>query len=200
MHYGGHLPARRRMGSRESRVLDWCPCAGGAASLTELVIVGLGPWGCARSSGWCAARTGEPYTAKAVGASDVTGACQPVICTSDALDTLTGHPGARRLVDAKGELLPLVFAKMQVGYYTQAALLTEGAAEAGAVRRRLRCAWASSSFEPAIKDLATRYDPRAQVAPPSAPKAGVVGSSSSPPRGGHGEREHQPAALTATSG
>ena len=104
-------------------------------------------------------RTGEPYTAKAVGATDVTGVYQPVICTPDALDALKGRPGARRLVDARGELFPLVFAEMQVGYYTQASLLAKGAAEAAAVRRQLERAWSASTFGPAVEDLATRYGP-----------------------------------------
>lgn len=104
-------------------------------------------------------RSGDPYTAKAVGAVDVTGTYRPVICTEDAIAQLTGHPGSRRQVDARRELFPLVFAEMQVGYYTQAARLAGSDAEADAIRRRLTCAWSSAELASSVGELAARYGP-----------------------------------------
>jgi uncharacterized NAD(P)/FAD-binding protein YdhS len=103
-------------------------------------------------------RSGLPFTAKSVTGSDLTGAYEPVICTPDAFDALSGRTnGSRRLVDVRRELLPMMFAEMYVRYYAQVALLDGSAAEEAAVRQRLGDAWTRGNFDQERARLAARY-------------------------------------------
>jgi hypothetical protein len=106
-------------------------------------------------------RSGLPFTAKSVTGSDQTGAYQPVVCTPEAFDRLSGRAsGVRRQVDVRTELLPLLFAEMSVRYYGQLALAASGTETAAAeVRDALAAAWAGNSFEAELARLATRFGP-----------------------------------------
>jgi hypothetical protein len=104
-------------------------------------------------------RSGLPFTAKSVTGVDRTGVYKPIICTPDALDTLSGrNNGHRRLVDVRSELLPLLFAEMSSRYYSQVAFQESGSrADGASVRGRLQTAWLRDRFDHEIASLAIRY-------------------------------------------
>ena len=94
-------------------------------------------------------RGGYPYAAKSFAAADPMGCYEPVICTPDAVARLQqreGSTGRKRQIDAREELLPLVFAEMELCYYVNAAWQSGGPPEAEQVRGRLLDAWASGTF------------------------------------------------------
>jgi homoserine O-succinyltransferase len=104
-------------------------------------------------------RSGYPYCAKSPGAGDPMGEYQPVICTSEAVARLQGgqHGGGRRQLDARAELLPLVFAEMELRYYTCAAFARGGRLAAEQVRTRLVDAWRQGSFSEQAEQLVGLY-------------------------------------------
>ena len=102
-------------------------------------------------------RSGYPYCAKPFGAADPVGDYRPAICTVEAIARLKGAPGPKRQMDARSELLPLVFAEMELCYYTQAAQLKAGKAAAARVKARLLSAWAEGTFIEERGRLAKRY-------------------------------------------
>lgn len=104
-------------------------------------------------------RSGYPYCAKSFGASDPMGEYKPAICTVDAVASLQERDplGAKRQIDARGELLPLVFAEMELHYYTCAAGLKDGAPAAREVGERLIGAWSAGTFVHERAQLAARY-------------------------------------------
>jgi uncharacterized NAD(P)/FAD-binding protein YdhS len=111
-------------------------------------------------------RSGLPFTAKTVTGRDRSDVYEPLICTDQALDALSGRSnGRRRLVDVRRELLPLLFAEMHARYYAQVAFQASGARADGAeVRARLRAAWDQGRFEQEVAGLAARFgsfDPEA---------------------------------------
>jgi hypothetical protein len=101
-------------------------------------------------------RSGLPFTAKPVSGSERVNVYEPLICTPEAVDALTGRSsGRRRQVDVRTELLPLLFAEMYVRYYSQMAFQAEGTRAAGAaVRERLRAAWVERRFAEELARLA----------------------------------------------
>lgn len=103
-------------------------------------------------------RSGLPFTAKSVTGTDLAGSYQPVICTQDALDALSGRSnGHQRLVDVRRELLPLMFAESYVRYYTQAALQRGESAEGAMIGERLRTAWTHARFDDELAQMRARY-------------------------------------------
>ena len=67
-------------------------------------------------------RSGYPYCAKSFATADPVGDYEPAICTMDAVAALKRHDdGSKRYIDARHELLPLVFAEMELCYYVTAA-------------------------------------------------------------------------------
>jgi hypothetical protein len=104
-------------------------------------------------------RSGLPFTSKSVTGRDRSDVYKPLICTDERLDRLSGRwHGRRRLVDVRGELLPLLYAEMNARYYAQLAFQEAGTAAAGAaVRERLAVAWAAGRFEDERKRLAARH-------------------------------------------
>lgn len=104
-------------------------------------------------------RSGVPYCAKSATGVDPYGQYQPVVCTPEEFEALT-HPNGsrvRRHVDFRAELLPLIFAEMQARYYTHAASLADGGAEAASVRAVLREGWVDGHFEKAVDTLEPQY-------------------------------------------
>jgi hypothetical protein len=91
-------------------------------------------------------RHGFPYCAKPFGAQDPVGGYVPAICTVEAIERLKGAPGPKRQVDARAELLPLVFAEMELCYYTRSAELEGGPAAGEHTKRALVEAWAAGTF------------------------------------------------------
>ena len=81
-------------------------------------------------------RSGVPYCAKSAHGVDPTGDYQPVVCTPEAFRELTNPLGSplRRRVDFRNDLLPLLYAEMQVRYYVFSALRRDGATAAQLVR------------------------------------------------------------------
>ena len=105
-------------------------------------------------------RSGQPYLAKPLGASDPTGEYVPVICTPAAAAGLRtsddGQPN-QGSVDFRRDLLPLILAEMQVRFYHQSALIDAGASAAEEVSRVLSKAWSEGCFTDAVGRYAKRY-------------------------------------------
>ncbi len=106
-------------------------------------------------------RSGQPYAAKPLGASDPTGDYVPVICTPAAAASLRGCEDGvpvRGAVDFRRDFLPLVLAEMQVRFYRQSAAIAEGTPRAvDEVTRVLAKAWSEGRFAAAVDAYATRY-------------------------------------------
>lgn len=104
-------------------------------------------------------RRGYPYCAKSLGAADPMGDYKPAICTVEVVSQLklAGPEGEKRQIDARRELLPLVFAEMELHYYVSAAHLAEGAEVAGAVREALVEAWRTGTFSEERARLSHAY-------------------------------------------
>lgn len=108
-------------------------------------------------------RSGYPYCAKAFGAADPVGDYRPAICTPEAIEALRrvprpgAAPGTGHRLDARRELLPLVFAEMELCYYTTAARAALGPREAEAVKAALVEAYRQGRFDRAKADIAGRY-------------------------------------------
>ena len=103
-------------------------------------------------------RGGMPTCAKSATGVDSTGLYQPVICTQDVFERLTGQArGGRRRVDFRADLLPLLFAEMQARYHTQAAMLDGGQAAADEVSASVGRAWAEGHFEKTLAELERRH-------------------------------------------
>ena len=104
-------------------------------------------------------RSGVPYCAKSAHGVDPTGEYQPVVCTPAAFKEMTNPSGSplRRRVDFRNDLLPLLFAEMQVRYYVHSALLRGGLSAASLVRDQLQSNWAAGTFARAIDRLEPTY-------------------------------------------
>lgn len=110
-------------------------------------------------------RGGLPHWAKAVGTIDVTDSYTLGIWTPEAMDKLRRQAargtGAGTL-DARRDILPLVFAEMQLRFFSQSASLATGPTGAAAVTARLVRAWAEGRFPAEVDTLARvfgRFDP-----------------------------------------
>jgi uncharacterized NAD(P)/FAD-binding protein YdhS len=104
-------------------------------------------------------RSGVPYCAKSAHGVDPTGDYQPIVCTPEAFREMTNPSGSplRRRVDFRNDLLPLLYAEMQVRYYIHSAFRGSGAATAALVRDQLQASWASGTFARAIDRLEPMY-------------------------------------------
>ncbi len=113
-------------------------------------------------------RSGVPYCAKSAHGVDPTGDYQPVVCTPAAFREMTNPSGSplRRRVDFRNDLLPLLYAEMQVRYYTHAAYLRGGLPAAALVRDQLQSNWNAGTFSRAVDRLEStygRFDPASVV-------------------------------------
>ena len=114
-------------------------------------------------------RSGVPYCAKSSVGTDPTGDYRPVICTPEVFAAIRGTADngvARRPVDLRRELLPLLFTEMRTRYYLHAAATAGGAAEARRTREQLRSGWLAGTFDEVASALALRhgsFDPREQL-------------------------------------
>ncbi len=109
---------------------------------------------------YLASRSGLAYCAKAVSGVDETGEYEPTIATPSLFDrrhraTNGTFPG--RSLDLRADLLPPIFAEMQLRYYQQAANLAGGPDPAAAVRQCLTSAWKSGNFSAAIETCEREY-------------------------------------------
>jgi uncharacterized NAD(P)/FAD-binding protein YdhS len=106
-------------------------------------------------------RSGVPYCAKSANGVDPTGDYQPVVCTPEAFRELTNPLGSplRRRVDFRNDLLPLLYAEMQIRYYVFSALRRNGASAAQLVRDQLESSWLAGTFARAIDRLEPSYGP-----------------------------------------
>jgi uncharacterized NAD(P)/FAD-binding protein YdhS len=104
-------------------------------------------------------RSGVPYCAKAVHGVDPTGEYQPIVCTPEAFREMTNPLGSplRRRVDFRNDLLPLLFAEMQVRYFVHSAFLRGGPSAASLVRDQLHSNWVAGTFARAIDRLEPTY-------------------------------------------
>ena len=76
----------------------------------------------------------------------------------EAVAALKRHDdGTKRFIDARHELLPLVFAEMELCYHMTAARQADGPEEARSVRELLVEAWASGTFAEVRALLAGKY-------------------------------------------
>ncbi|MGA7834249.1 MAG: FAD/NAD(P)-binding protein [Acidimicrobiales bacterium] len=106
-------------------------------------------------------RSGVPYCAKSAHGVDPTGDYRPVVCTPEAFMALTTPRGSplRRRVDFRNDLLPLLFAEMDVRYYTHAARLRGGEPAATLARDILERGWREGTFQRALDRLESMYGP-----------------------------------------
>jgi uncharacterized NAD(P)/FAD-binding protein YdhS len=106
-------------------------------------------------------RSGVPYCAKSAHGVDPTGDYQPIVCTPAAFREMTNPLGSplRRRVDFRNDLLPLLYAEMQVRYYVHSAFRRSGASTAALVRDQLQAGWISGNFARAVDRLEPTYGP-----------------------------------------
>ncbi|HTT92584.1 MAG TPA: FAD/NAD(P)-binding protein [Acidimicrobiales bacterium] len=104
-------------------------------------------------------RGGYPYCGKSFAAADPVGDDEPLICTAEAVARLQqpDDAGPKRQINAREELLPLVFAEMELCYYANAARRSNGAAQTEQVKARLVDAWARGTFARERELLAQHY-------------------------------------------
>lgn len=104
-------------------------------------------------------RSGVPYCAKSAHGGDPTGDYQPAVCTPEAFREMTNPAGSplRRRVDFRNDLLPLLFAEMQVRYYIHSAFRRGGVSTASLVRDQLQASWRAGSFARALDRLEPIY-------------------------------------------
>jgi FAD-NAD(P)-binding len=104
-------------------------------------------------------RSGYPFCAKSIGTADPVGGYEPAICTAEAVRRLHQSEGgnADRPIDARKELLPLVFGEMTLRYYTHSAELEHGPEAAARVHADLVGAWVAGTFEEACASYAVAY-------------------------------------------
>ena len=105
-------------------------------------------------------RGGFPQCAKAVGAVDISDDYELGIWTPKALASLRGPAsgaGRPRRLDARKEILPLIFAEMQLRFYSQSAWLAGGTTGAAEIRERLVRAWGAGQFAGEVEVLARAY-------------------------------------------
>jgi hypothetical protein len=104
-------------------------------------------------------RSGFPFCAKSIGTADPVGGYEPAICTTEAVRRLhqsdSGNPD--RPIDAREELLPLVFGEMTLRYYTHAAQLEHGPEAADRVHADLVGAWVAGTFEESCARYTVAY-------------------------------------------
>jgi hypothetical protein len=113
-------------------------------------------------------RSGVPYLAKSAHGVDPTGDYQPLICTAETFAQLTNPVGSplRRRLDFRNDLLPLLFAEMQVRYYSFAAYQKGGPTAVAMTRDILESGWREGRFARAIDRLEPvygRFDPASHV-------------------------------------
>ncbi|HEV3187378.1 MAG TPA: FAD/NAD(P)-binding protein [Acidimicrobiales bacterium] len=113
-------------------------------------------------------RSGVPYCAKSMHGVDPTGDYQPIVCTPAAFKEMTNPSGSplRRRVDFRNDLLPLLFAEMQVRYLIHSAYLMGGSSASASVRDQLQASWEAGTFAQAVDLLTPTYgsfDPAAVV-------------------------------------
>ncbi len=101
-------------------------------------------------------RSGYPYCAKSLGTADPLGDYEPLICTPAAIDALR-QASPRGQIDARQQLLPVVFAEMELRYYSRAVEIDQGTDAAEAVRQDLAATWGRGTFEAALRTYAGRY-------------------------------------------
>lgn len=102
-------------------------------------------------------RSGYPYCAKPTGGRDPVGSYVPVICTPAVAANLRASGAERGGVDARSELLPLVFAEMHVRWLAQRALAVDGPRHSNAVVEGLIQAWDGGRFHQHVSELSERY-------------------------------------------
>jgi uncharacterized NAD(P)/FAD-binding protein YdhS len=104
-------------------------------------------------------RSGMPCCAKSATGVDSTGTYEPVVCTAEMFETLSGRTRGRgrRRVDFRQDLLPLLFSEMKARYHSQSALKQDGEAASAEVARKLRAAWAGGYYDKAVAALEESY-------------------------------------------
>jgi hypothetical protein len=105
-------------------------------------------------------RGGLPHWAKAVGTIDVTDTYQLGIWTHEAIERLhrqVGDGPRTGRLDARRDIMPLVFAEMQLRYYSQSAFLENGARGAAEITDLLVQAWAEDRFGMMVDRLSQVY-------------------------------------------
>ena len=113
-------------------------------------------------------RSGVPYCAKPVHGVDPTGDYQPIVCTPEAFREMTNPLGSplRRRVDFRNDLLPLLYAEMQVRYLIHSAFLRGGSSAATSMREQLHSDWLTGNFDRAVdhfEPMYGRFDPASCV-------------------------------------
>jgi uncharacterized NAD(P)/FAD-binding protein YdhS len=110
-------------------------------------------------------RGGLPHCAKAVGTVDVSDSYELRIWTPEAIQRLRTRvvaDGLSRGLDARRDILPMVFGEMQLRFYSQSAALVRGAAAATETADRLVRAWTDNRFSSEVEAYAQvygRFDP-----------------------------------------
>jgi uncharacterized NAD(P)/FAD-binding protein YdhS len=101
-------------------------------------------------------RTGYPYCARDSKGRSSRTPHHPAICTPEAVKAIKrAHPMGE--IDVRRDFLPLLFAEMQLRYYTRAAALVDDTVVAAKVYAELARAWRKGGYAEMIDQLATRY-------------------------------------------
>jgi uncharacterized NAD(P)/FAD-binding protein YdhS len=101
-------------------------------------------------------RTGYAYCARDSRGRPTGAPYQPAICTPEAVEALKReHPAGE--LNARRDFLPLLFAEMQMRYYTRAATYKGDEAAGALVYDALAQAWRAGSFAAEIHNFAASY-------------------------------------------
>ena len=105
-------------------------------------------------------RSGVPYAAKAIATVDESDEYEAVVCSRQAIGAIQGGLGTgrpRRQIDFRSAVLPMILAEMQIRYYSQSALITEGPSACDEVRKRLGRAWSDGSYQSLVRKVSANY-------------------------------------------
>ena len=106
-------------------------------------------------------RSGKPYAAKVMGATDPTGDYTPVICTDAAAGALRRSAEgslACASVNFERDFMPLIAAEVRTRFYRQCVYLdTRSPERAEEVTRSLEAAWKEGRFDDAVARMAGTY-------------------------------------------
>lgn len=99
-------------------------------------------------------RSGATYAAKSVHGIDPTGSYRPVVFTGETLSRVAyADDGHRRKLDFRRDLLPLIFAEMQVRFHCQHVRRLAGDQASKALAAEFEVAWHSGTFPKMVDAL-----------------------------------------------
>ncbi len=113
-------------------------------------------------------RGGLFHAAKAVGQRDTTDEYRLGIWTDEVTSAFRQGRAKGQRLDARSDLLPLIYAEMHLAFYTQAERRRSGQIAAERMWARLSEGWRTGEFPPLVREVAVQhghFDPSAHVFP-----------------------------------